>query len=114
MKLLAVVTPPFIYHGCSTWNMFWEEEFTLGKFTPVNMKNCGRRNVSKHGEIKNGERYTTLGILLEFGILENIKTTSSEPKYYLRISEKRLIIFLGIKTVSSKKKSQGMPLLMSV
>ena len=38
MKLLAVVKPPSIYHGCSTVNTFWEEEFTLGKFTAVNMK----------------------------------------------------------------------------
>ena len=28
MKLLAVVTPPSIYHGYSTWKTFWEEKFT--------------------------------------------------------------------------------------
>ena len=56
-----VVTPLFSYHGFSTWKTFWE-----GKFTPVNMKNCGRRNVSKHSEIKNGEKYITLEILLKF------------------------------------------------
>ena len=28
MKILAVVTPPYIYHGCSTWKTFWEEKFT--------------------------------------------------------------------------------------
>ena len=28
MKLLTVVTPPYIYHGCYTWKMFWEEKFT--------------------------------------------------------------------------------------
>ena len=28
MKLLAVVTPPSIYHGCSTPKKFWEEKFT--------------------------------------------------------------------------------------
>ena len=50
MKLLAVVTPPSIYHGCSTPKTFWEEKFT-GKenlFLAMNMKNCGRRNVRKH------------------------------------------------------------------
>ena len=54
IKLLAVVTPPSIYHGCSTWKIFWEEKFTgeenftLGEFTSANMKNCGRCNVRKH------------------------------------------------------------------
>ena len=58
MKLLAVVTPPFIYHGCSTHKTFWEgkftgqEKLTLGDFSAVNTKNCGFRNVSKHRDIK--------------------------------------------------------------
>ena len=54
MKLLEVVTPPSIYHGCSTRKTFWEEKFT-GKenlFLAVNMKNCVRRNVRKPKEIK--------------------------------------------------------------
>ena len=44
MILLAFVTPPSIYHGCSTRKMFWEgkligeEKLTLGEFTDVNMK----------------------------------------------------------------------------
>ena len=44
MNLLAVVTPPYIYHGCSTQKTFWEEEFTgeekftLGEFSAVNIK----------------------------------------------------------------------------
>ena len=28
MNLLAVVTPPTIYQGCSTWKTFWEENLT--------------------------------------------------------------------------------------
>ena len=54
MKLLAVVKPPSIYHGCSTQILFWEGKFTSGEFTPVNMKNCGRRNVRKYMDINNG------------------------------------------------------------
>ena len=57
MKLLAVVTPPYIYHGSSTLKTFWEEKFT-GKenlFLAVNMKNFGRRNVRKHKKIKDSE-----------------------------------------------------------
>ena len=33
MKLLAVVTPPSIYHGCSTRTIFGEK-----KFTPMTIK----------------------------------------------------------------------------
>ena len=75
MKLLAVVITPSIYHGCSTWKTFWE-----GKCTPVNIKNCGHRSFRKHREIKDGEKYITFDISLDFGILNNIKITSSEPK----------------------------------
>ena len=42
MKFLAVVTPPSIYHGCSTRKMFWKEKFT-GKenvLLAVDMKRC--------------------------------------------------------------------------
>ena len=55
MKILAVVTPLSIYHGWSTWKTFWKENYTLGEFTPADMKNCGRKNVKKHREIMNGE-----------------------------------------------------------
>ena len=47
MKLLAVLTPPSIYHCCSTYKTFWEENFTPSEFTPVNMKSCGHSNVRK-------------------------------------------------------------------
>ena len=77
MKLLSVVTPPYIYHGCSTKKTFWEKKFTLGEFTPVNMKNCVRHNVRKHREIKNGDKYITLDILLKFGSLDKMRITSS-------------------------------------
>ena len=62
MKLLEVVTPPYIYHGWSSRKTLQKEKFTLGEFTPVNIKNCGHCNVRKHTEIKNGEKYTTLDI----------------------------------------------------
>ena len=60
MNLLAVVTPPYIYHGCSTWKTLWEEKVTLGEFTAVKMKNCGRFIVRKHREIKGSDKYVTL------------------------------------------------------
>ena len=47
MNLLAVLTPPSIYHGCSTQNMLWEDKFTPGEFTPTNMKKYGCYNIRK-------------------------------------------------------------------
>ena len=74
MKLLAVVTPPSIYHGFSTQKTFWEEKFT-GKeslFLAVHMKNCGRRNVRKHKEIRGSDKYVTLDISETFDSLNKM------------------------------------------
>ena len=82
MKLLIVLTPPSIYHGCYTRKTFWEEKFT-GKeklFSAVNMKNFGRRNVRKHMEIKGSDKYVTLDISSKFDSLDKIKITSSGGK----------------------------------
>ena len=81
MKLIAVVTPPSIYHGFSTCKTFWEEKFTGEEklFSAVNMKNCGRPNVRKHREIKASDNYVTLDISLKFDIMEKMTITSSEP-----------------------------------
>ena len=104
MKLLAVVTPLSIYHGCSTWKTFWEEKFTskLNLFPAVNMKNCVRRNVRTHKEIKGSDKYVTLDISSKFDSLNKIKTTSSESKGKLERSGKGLVTALAFKT---KKRS---------
>ena len=67
MNLLSVLTPPSIYHGCSTRKIFWEEKFTGEEklFSAVNMKNGGRCNVMKHRDIKGSEKYVTLEISLK-------------------------------------------------
>ena len=72
MNLLAIVTPPSIYHISSTRKTFWEETFTgKGKlFSAVNMKNCGRSNVGKHREITGSDKYVTLEIWLKFDSLD--------------------------------------------
>ena len=64
MKFLVLVTPPSIYHGCSTWKMFREENFIGNQdlFLSVNMKNCGRRKFRKHKEIKGSDKCVTLNI----------------------------------------------------
>ena len=82
MKLLVVVTPPSIYHGCFTRKTFWEEKFTGQEnlFLAVNMKNFGRRNVRKHKEIKGSYKYVTLDIWLKFDSLEKMKITSPDSK----------------------------------
>ena len=100
MKFLAVVTPPSIYHGYSTWKTFWQEKFK-GKenlFLAVDMENCGRRNVRKHKEIKGSDKYATLYISLKFDKLDKMKITSSESKGKLERSGKELITSLGFKT----------------
>ena len=99
MKLLAVVTPPSIYHGCSTHKTFWEENVTGEEklFSAVNMKNCGRRNVRKHREIKGSDKYVTLEISLKFDSPDKMKITSSDSKKILERSVKVLINSLGFK-----------------
>ena len=110
MKLLAVVITPSIYHGCFTRKIFWEEnftgeeKFTLGEFSAVNMKNCGRGNVRKHREIKGSDKYVTLDISLKFFSLDKMRITSSDPKDNLVRSGKGLIASLGIKSKTIPKK----------
>ena len=99
MKLLSVVIPPSIYYGCSARKTFCEGNFTL-----VNMKNCGRHNVRKHREIKDGEKYVILNIFLYFVSIDKMKITYSEPKYCLGRSGKGLITSLNLKTIRRSNK----------
>ena len=104
MNPLEFVTPPSIYHDCSTRKMFWEVKFTLGDFTAVNMKNCGCCNVRKHREIKGNDKYVTLDTALKFDSLEKMKITSSESKDNLGRSGKGLITSLGLNAKARPKK----------
>ena len=67
------------------------------------MKNSGRRNVRKHREIENGEKYITLNISFKLGSLVKMKITSSEPKDYLGISGKSLITSVSHNTNGRSK-----------
>ena len=89
MKFRVVVTPPSIYHGCSTWKTFWEEKFTGKKkdlFESVNMRNCSQPNFRKQKEIKGSDKcvtlniYDILNISEKFDDLDKMETTSSESK----------------------------------
>ena len=106
LKFLVVVTPPSIYHGCSTRKTLWEENFT-GKqdlFQSVNMKNCGRSKVRKHKDIKGSDKcvtvniYEILNISEKFDNLNKMETTSSESKVELDRSGKRLVTALDLRT----------------
>ena len=100
MKFLVVLTPPSIYHGCSTRKTFWEEKFT-GKedlFLSMNMKKCGRKKVRKHKEIKGSEKIVTLNVSANFDSLNNMKTTSLESKGKLERSGKGLVTALAFKS----------------
>ena len=106
MKYLAIVSPPTISHGCSTQKTFWEVKFTGKKylFQSVNMKNCGRRKVRIHKDIKGNDKIVTLNISAKFESLNKMETTSSESKRKLGRSEKGLITALAFKTkVRSQK-----------
>ena len=82
-NLLAVVKQTSIYHGCSNWEILWEEDFTIGDFSAVNINCFGRRNVRKHRDIKGSDKYATLEISLKFVSLDKMRITSLEKKYNL-------------------------------
>ena len=90
MKFLAVVTPPSIYHGCFTCKTLWEEKFTDEEklFSAVNMKNCGRRNVRKHRNIKGIGKYVTLEISLKFDSLDKMKSHLQSQKKNWKYQER--------------------------
>ena len=103
MKFLSVVTPPpAIYHGCSTRKMFWEEKFTL-----VNMKSCGRRNVRKHSKINNVEKYIILDISSNIYCLDKREVNYLYSKYYIRRPGKGLTTYLYLRTKGSNKKQKA-------
>ena len=89
---------------------FWEEEFTgeenftVGEFSAVNMKNWGCPNVKKHREIKDSDEYITLDISLKFGSPDKMRITYSEPKYNLWRTGNLSITSLGRKAKVSQKK----------
>ena len=124
MNLLVVVTPPSIYHGCSTWKTFWKEKFT-GKqdlLESVDTKNCGSRKTRKHKEIKGSDKcvtlnfYEILNISEKFDNMNKMETTSSESKVELERSGKGSVTALALKTKARSKKyrkRQGMPSEMS-
>ena len=99
-KLLEFVTPPpALYYGFYTQKTSWEEKFTL-----VNMKLYGRRNVRKHREIKNDDKYIALEISLELDCLDKIEVTSPESSDYLGRSGKGLNTTLTLRNKIKNKK----------
>ena len=64
----------------------------------MNMRSCGRRNVRKYREIKNGEQYITLEISLKRDCLDKRKYTSSVSRDYVVISGKWVTTSLTLST----------------
>ena len=100
MNFQVVVTPPYIYYGCSTPKTYCEGKFTGKKdlFQSMNMENCGCRKVSKHKEIKVSDKIVTLNISAKFDNLNKMKTTSSESKGKLGRSGKGLVTAMAFDT----------------
>ena len=67
-------------------------------FQSVNMKNCGRRKVRKHKDIKGSDKIFTLNVSSKFDSLNNMETKSSESKGKLGRSGKGLVTALVLKT----------------
>ena len=109
MKCVVVVRSPYFYHGCSTRNMFWEEEFTGKKdlFLSVNMKNCGCLKVRKHKDIKGSDTIVTLNVSANFDSLNKMETTSSDSKGKLGRSGKGVVTALALKTKVRSKNKKG-------
>ena len=100
MKFIEVVTPPpDIYHDFSIWKTLREY-----KFIPVNIKNCGRRNVRKHREMKIGDQYIILNISSKLDCMDKREVTSLKIKDYMVISGKGLTTSLALSTKSPNKK----------
>ena len=74
------------------------------------MKNCGRRKVRKHKEIKGSDKcvtlniYEILNISEKFDSLNKMETTSSESKGKFGRSGKGLVTALVLKTKERSKK----------
>ena len=79
-------------------------------FEPVNMRNCGKRNVRKHRQFKDSDKLVTLNmnkilkISEEFDNLNKMETTSPESKAKMEGSGKWLVTALALKTKARSKK----------
>ena len=81
--------------------MFWGE-----KFTPVNMTSCGRRNIWKHKEIKNGEQYIVLDISSKLHFMDRREFNSSESRNYTIKAGEGLTTYLDLRTKGTNKKQR--------
>ena len=74
------------------------------------MKDCGRRKVRKHKEIRGSDKCVTLNASANFYSLNKMETTYSGSKGKLGRSGKGLVTALDINTKERSKntKSQGM------
>ena len=89
MKFLVFVTPPSIYHGCSTRKSFWEENFT-GKqafLKSVSMKSVGvakLRNTRRSRVVTNVSPW----IFMIFEYLREVWQSEQDGNHIFRVKSK--------------------------
>ena len=71
------------------------------------MTSFGRRNVKKHTEIKNSEKYIALEIYLKLGCMDNREVTYSESREYMGRLDKGLTTSLTIRTKSPNNEQKA-------
>ena len=72
----------------------------------MNMKNCGRRKVNKHKEIKVSDKSVTLDISTKFDSMNNMKPHLQSQKENLERSGKGLVTALDFKNEVRSEKVQ--------
>ena len=71
------------------------------------MTSCGRQNVGKHREIKNGDKYIILDISYKLGCLDKRKVASLSSKDCMGRPGKGLTAYLDLRTKMSNKKQKS-------
>ena len=70
----------------------------------MNIKKVGRRNIRKHWEIKDGDKYITLDNYLKFGSLDTMKMIPLQPIASFVRSVNRLFTSPSLNTIDRPKK----------
>ena len=70
----------------------------------MNITSCGRRNVKKHRDIKNGEKYIILDVSSRLYFLDKREVTSSYSKDCMGIPGKGMTTYMDLRNKSQNKK----------
>ena len=70
----------------------------------MNITSCGRRNVKKHRDIKNGEKYIILDVSSRLYFLDKREVTSSYSKDCMGIPGKGMTTYMDLRNKRQNKK----------